>query len=216
MYLAILFIQNFVVGLYLISCWLLAYCANTWKLWVCTSYLFDTVSDNGENEIFWFDIVNFDCELDTTLCRLACLELFILKNWQHYYDWAIMFLSEKILLLLFDDRFNIGIKLRLISILDENTLNYFRLCWVVLSFDWVLPAWFFPKGDWGSPQSSKNFVNPPHIRHLSLFLDQGLASPPPAEARPQKFQKFKYIFVSNLTTFKLKSTLKSCISCLKY
>ena len=65
--------------------------------------VFYTVSDNGENEIFWFDIVNFDCELDTTLCRLACLELFILKNWQHYYDWDIMFLSKKILLL-FDDR----------------------------------------------------------------------------------------------------------------
>ena len=30
---------------------------------------------------------------------------------------------------------------------------------------------------------------------------------PPAEVRPRKFEKFKYIFVSNLTTFKLKSTL---------
>ena len=71
---------------------------------------------------------------------------------------------------------------------------------------------FFPGGDWGPP-SGKNFANPPPIRHLSPFLDQGLS--PPAEVRPQKFEKFKYIFVSNLTTFKLKSTLKSCISCLK-
>ena len=61
--------------------------------------------------------------------------------------------------------------------------------------------------------SGENFVNP-LIRHLSPFLDQGL-SPPPAEVRPRKFEKFKYIFVSNLTTFKLESTLKSCISCLK-
>ena len=54
----------------------------------------------------------------------------------------------------------------------------------------------------------KNFANPPpSIRHLSPFLDQGLS--PPAEVRPQKFEKFKYIFVSNLTTFKLKSTLKA-------
>ena len=35
------------------------------------------------------------------------------------------------------------------------------------------------------------------------------------EVCPQKFGKFKYIFVSNLTTFKLKSTFKNCISCLK-
>ena len=59
----------------------------------------------------------------------------------------------------------------------------------------------------GDCPSSKKFVNPPLIQHLSPFLDQGL-SPPPAEVHPQKFEKFKYIFVSNLTTFKLKSTLK--------
>ena len=70
---------------------------------------------------------------------------------------------------------------------------------------------FFSRGT-GGPPSSKSFVEPP-IRHLSPFLDQGLS--PPAEVRPRKFEKFKYIFVSNLTTFKLKSTLKSCISCLK-
>ena len=72
----------------------------------------------------------------------------------------------------------------------------------------------FSWGDWGSPPSGKNFVNPP-IWHLSPFLDQGLSYP--AEVRPRKFEKFRYIFVSNLTvrTFKLKSTLKRCISCLK-
>ena len=64
-----------------------------------------------------------------------------------------------------------------------------------------------------SPHPAKILPIPPHIRHLSPFLDQGLS--PPAEVRPRKFEKFKYIFVSNLTTFKLKSTLKSCISCLK-
>ena len=58
-------------------------------------------------------------------------------------------------------------------------------------------AGFFPGGV--SP-SGENFANPP-IRHLSPFLDQGLS--PPAEVRPRKFEKFKYIFVSNLTTFKL-------------
>ena len=67
---------------------------------------------------------------------------------------------------------------------------------------------FFP----GGPPSGENFVNPP-IRHLSPFLDQGF--PTAAEVRPWKVEKFKYIFVSNLTTFKLKSTSKSCISCLK-
>ena len=71
---------------------------------------------------------------------------------------------------------------------------------------------FFSRGDWGPP-SSENFVNPP-IRLLSPFLDRGL-SLPPAEVHPQRFENFKYILVSNLTTFKLKSTLKSCISCLK-
>ena len=54
---------------------------------------------------------------------------------------------------------------------------------------------FFPGG--GFPPSGENFANPP-IRHLSPFLDQGLS--PPAEVRPQKFEKFEYIFVSNLTT----------------
>ena len=68
-------------------------------------------------------------------------------------------------------------------------------------------------GAGGSPHPAKILPIPP-IRHLSPFLDQGLS--PPAEVRPRKFEKFKYIFVSNLTTFKLKSTLKSCVSCLKF
>ena len=68
---------------------------------------------------------------------------------------------------------------------------------------------FFPGGT-GGPPSSKNFVNPP-IRHLSPFLDQGLS--PQLRFVPENLKK--YIFLSSLTTFKLKSTLKSCISCLK-
>ena len=51
----------------------------------------------------------------------------------------------------------------------------------------------FP-GGLGVPLSGENFVNSP-TRHLSPFFE--------------KFEKIKYIFVSNLTTFKLKSTLKA-------
>ena len=51
------------------------------------------------------------------------------------------------------------------------------------------------------------------IQHLSPFLDQGL-SPLPAKVRPRKFEKFKYI-LCHICTFKLKSILKSCISCLE-
>ena len=72
----------------------------------------------------------------------------------------------------------------------------------------------FSWGGLGGPPIQRKFCQSPPIWHLSPFLDQGL-SPPPAEVRPQKFEKFKYIFVSNLTTFKLKSTLESCILCLK-
>ena len=63
------------------------------------------------------------------------------------------------------------------------------------------------------PKFCQSSPPPPH-RHLSPLLDQGLS--PPAKVRPRKFDKFKYIFVSNLTSFKLKGTLKSCISCLKW
>ena len=48
----------------------------------------------------------------------------------------------------------------------------------------------------GVPHLAKILSISPHW-YLSLFLDQGLF--PPAEVRPQKFEKFKYIFVSNLT-----------------
>ena len=69
----------------------------------------------------------------------------------------------------------------------------------------------FP-GRTGGPPSSKNFVNPPAYTCPCFWTKA--CPPPPAEVRPQKFEKSKYIFVSNLTTFKLKSILKSCISCL--
>ena len=95
--------------------------------------------------------------------------------------------------------------------------NKLKLAEVILLFvisvkKLMRPWWpgFFSWGGLGGPPSGENFANPP-MRHLSPFLDQGL-SPPSAEVCPQKFE---YIFVSNLTTFKLKSTLKSCISCLK-
>ena len=87
-----------------------------------------------------------------------------------------------------------------ISSFKSQTSKYFGTC-----------QGFF-LGGMGVPPYGENFVNPP-IRHMSPFLDQGLYSP--AEVRPRKFEKFEYIFVSNLTTFKLKSTLRSCISCLK-
>ena len=70
----------------------------------------------------------------------------------------------------------------------------------------------FSWGGLGVPHPAKILSIP--LRHLSLLLDQA-CSPPPTEVRPRKFEKIRYIFVSNLTTFKLKSTLKSCISCLK-
>ena len=77
---------------------------------------------------------------------------------------------------------------------------------------WKLQG-FFLGGGLGGPPSSENFANPPHPTLVPVFGPR--SCPPPAEVRPRKFEKSKYIFVSNLTTFKLKSTLKSCISCLK-
>ena len=71
---------------------------------------------------------------------------------------------------------------------------------------------FFP----GGPPFRKNFANsPPPSDACPRFWTKACPPPPPAEVRSRKFEKFKYIFVSNLTTFKLNSTLKSCISCLK-
>ena len=77
---------------------------------------------------------------------------------------------------------------------------------------WQVRQGFFPGGDWGSPIQRKFCQSPPSDTCPRFWTK---ACPPPAEVRPPKFEKFKYIFVSNLTTFKLKSTLKSCISCLK-
>ena len=65
---------------------------------------------------------------------------------------------------------------------------------------------FFPGGV-GVPHPAKILPIPSPIRQLSSFLDQGLS--PPAEVRPRKVEKLnEYIFVSNLTISKLKSTLK--------
>ena len=61
------------------------------------------------------------------------------------------------------------------------------------------------------PHPAKILSIPPSTQVCPLFGPR-LVPPPPAEDRPRKFEKSKYIFVSNLTTFKLKSTLKSCIS----
>ena len=73
----------------------------------------------------------------------------------------------------------------------------------------------FSWGGLGVPPSGENFANPPPPSNTCpRFWTK--ACPPPAEVRPRKFEKFKYIFVLNLTTFQLKSTLKSCISCLKW
>ena len=70
----------------------------------------------------------------------------------------------------------------------------------------------FSGGDWGVPQPAKILSTPPSDTCPHFWTK---ACPPPAEVCPRKFEKFEYIFVSNLTTFKLKSTLKSCILCLK-
>ena len=63
------------------------------------------------------------------------------------------------------------------------------------------------------PPSGKNFVNPPHLTLVPIFGPKLV--PPPAEVCPPKFEKFKYIFVSNLTTFKLKKYLKKLYIMLK-
>ena len=67
----------------------------------------------------------------------------------------------------------------------------------------IHPNWqgFFFLGGLRVPPSGESFVTP--------------SPPPPAEVRPRKFEKFKYIFVANLTTFKLKSTFKKLYFMLK-
>ena len=72
----------------------------------------------------------------------------------------------------------------------------------------ILPTWGY-----GGPPIRRKFWQSSHPTLVPVFGPMHV--PPPAEVCPRKFEKFKYIFGSNLTTFKLKSTLKSCISSLK-
>ena len=74
-------------------------------------------------------------------------------------------------------------------------------------------GFFFLGGGLGGPPIRRKFRQSPPSDTCPRFWTK--ACPPPAEVRPRKFEKFKYIIVSNLTTFELKSTLNSCISCLK-
>ena len=67
--------------------------------------------------------------------------------------------------------------------------------------------------NWGIPPSGENLVNSPPSDTCPRFWTK--ACPPPAEVCPKKFEKFKYIFVSNLTTFKLKGYLKKLYFMLK-
>ena len=67
----------------------------------------------------------------------------------------------------------------------------------------------FSWGDWGPPIQRKLCQSPPSDTCPRFWTK---ACPPPAEVSPRKSEKFKYILVSNSTTFKHKSTLKSCIS----
>ena len=60
----------------------------------------------------------------------------------------------------------------------------------------------FPRGTGGPPIWWK-FCQSPHPTLVPVFGPR-LVPPPPAEVRPRKFEKFKYIFVSNFTTFNLK------------
>ena len=59
-------------------------------------------------------------------------------------------------------------------------------------------AGFFSWEGWGSPHMVKilSIPPPPHPTLVPVF---GPRLVPPAEVRPKKFEKFKYIFVSNLT-----------------
>ena len=94
---------------------------------------------------------------------------------------------------------------------------FLALC-LLYSLIHITGAGFFPwRGDWGvPPHLAKILPIPPHLTLVPVFGPcKACPPPPPAEVRHRKFEKFKYIFVSNLTTFKLKSTLKSCISGLK-
>ena len=105
------------------------------------------------------------------------------------------------------DALNLELFVELIAyIISQQALCMMFWCKSFVGEETNYPYYFrvFFLGGLGVPPSGKNFANPPPSD-----------TPPPAEVRPRKFEKFKYIFVSNLTTFKLKSTLKSCISWLK-
>ena len=77
----------------------------------------------------------------------------------------------------------------------------------------LLRPGFFSWGDWGVPHPAKILPIPPPSDTCPRFWTK--ACPPPAKIRPRKFEKFKYISVSNLTNFSAQKYLKNCISCLK-
>ena len=66
-------------------------------------------------------------------------------------------------------------------------------------------------GGLGVPIRQK-FCQSPHPTLVPIFWPRLV---PPSRGSSLKIWKFKYIFVSNLTSCKLKSTWKSCFSCLK-
>ena len=93
------------------------------------------------------------------------------------------------------------------GVLSTNVYSGTELKWVAKS---ASCQGFFPGGT-GGPPSGQNFV-PPHPTLVLVFGPRLV--PPPRQGSSPKIWNLNYIFVSNLTTFKLKSTLKSCISCL--
>ena len=75
-------------------------------------------------------------------------------------------------------------------------------------------TWFFSRGTGGRP-AWREFCLPPPSDTCPRFWTKVCTTPPPPRFdRPRKFEKFKYI-VSNLTTFMLKSILKSCLKIAK-
>ena len=69
----------------------------------------------------------------------------------------------------------------------------------------IVQSGFFSWGDWGSPPSSENFVNPPPSDTCPRFWTK--ACPPQPRFNPDNLKNLNTFFVLNLTTFKLKSTL---------
>ena len=74
---------------------------------------------------------------------------------------------------------------------------------------------FFPGGGTGGvpPIRRKFCQSPPPSDTCPRFWTK--ACPPQPRFVPENLKNLNTFFVSNLTTLKLKSTLKSCISCLK-